>query len=119
MPVWSKLPKWGQWLAGTVAGVTAMVTLYAYAEDIVDPMFVSEKQLEELKAHHDEDVVQIITELAAQKKADRIQRNHRELARLQRALVGENYANEAERQFILQEINRLQIALACDEEGIC
>lgn len=106
-------------MVGLAACIGATVTLWGYGDALADPYFVSEKQLSDLKEHHEGDIESILTELAQQKKSDRIQRNHRELARLQRALIGENYANEAERFFILQEIDRLQKALACDEEDIC
>ena len=50
---------------------------------------------------------------------DRVQRNHRELARLQRDLTGGKYANDDERAFMILEIQRLQKAIACDETEVC
>lgn len=109
--VWQKIPMWSKWLAALVGGLGALWVLIGWGADAYNHF--------EKADHHNQDIQLVLEEIAAQKKADRIQRNYRELQRVQRELIGEKYSNEAEKSFMLSEIKRLENAILCDEQGVC
>jgi gas vesicle protein len=119
MSLWGDLSAKGKVIAGIVGGIAALGTVYAWSSGAVDTLITTEKERQELEQHHDSDIKNVLQLIADEKKSDRIQRNHRELSRLQRDLVGEKYQNEGEKVFMTQEIQRLENELRCDEKGIC
>ena len=59
------------------------------------------------------------TELGVVLKTLEIQKDQERLMELNRDLVAERYANDAEKQFIINEIQRLQAKSLCDTQNIC
>jgi hypothetical protein len=106
-----KLPVWSKWLTSLTAGLGAMWLLIAW--------LINGYEHFEKAQHHSADIQMVLERAAEEEKRDRIQRNYRELARLQRDLIGEKYRNEGEREYIIEEIRALNAALACDERGEC
>lgn len=120
--VLQKIPMWSKWLAAVVGGLGALWIAIGWGADAYKHF--------EKKEHHDEDIQILLQDIAErdqkmqeqianQKREDRIQRNMRELQRLQRDLVGQKFGSEAEKEFILAEIQRLERAILCDQQGVC
>ena len=101
MSIWSKIPTWGQWIAGTAAGIGVLYSTYLFADEAIDRAIVTESELAE-----------VITQ-------QRLSQNQVKLSDLTRDIIAERYANEAEKEFILREISRLQKEIKCDTEGKC
>jgi uncharacterized membrane protein YciS (DUF1049 family) len=111
MNYWKKLPTWGQWVSGVVAGVAAI--------GIVIGWITLTFGLVHTQVEADEMEQQIYQVMADEKKADRIQRNRKDLSQLKRELVGEYYRTEGEKELIKLDIVRIEKELLCDEEKIC
>jgi uncharacterized protein HemX len=120
--VLQKIPMWSKWLAAVVAGLGAVWVIIGWGADTYKHF--------EKKEHHDQDIQILLQDIAErdqkmqeqianQIREDRIQRNMRELQRLQRDLVGQKFGSEAEKEFILAEIQRLERAILCDQQGVC
>ena len=122
MNAWEKLPTWGKWMSSVVAGLAAVGMLINWGMTGADALhWESEAEANkiELEEHHDEDVKELLQMIADEKKTDRIGRNKRKLKRLERDFIAGRYANDNERQFLIEEIADLKRAIRCDEEGIC
>lgn len=119
MPSLASLSNKAKLVAGIVGGLTALGSVWAWSSGFAGNLITTEAERKILEQHHEEDIANVFEVLAQEKKNDRIQRNHRELSRLQRDLVGEKYANEGEKVFMVEEIKRLEEELRCDEKGIC
>lgn len=127
--MWQKfkeIPTWGKWLAGLVTLITALGTLGAWAGDGIDKFVATEKERLELQEHHDEDVKNILQHLAEQEtarveeaKRARLSNAHEKLSDKRAILVGEKYANEAERLLIVDDIKRLNAEIRCIEYNEC
>ena len=102
---------WSKVLAGVVAIAASAGTVSVWALDAYKHF--------EKTADHNEDIAKVLELIAEEKKFDRVQRNQRELQRLERDLVGGKYANEDEKTFIILEIKDLKSSIRCDVEGIC
>jgi len=114
-----KLSTRGKILAGIVAGIGAIGAIYTWSSGLADNLITTETERQALEQHHDQDIASVLDLIAQEKKNDRVQRNHRELSRLQRDLVGEKFSNEGEKLFMVEEIRRLEKELLCDEKGVC
>jgi len=108
---WKELPIYGKWLAGVVAGLGAAGTIITGVV-IGIGWFHTQAEADELEQR-------VYQFMADEKKADRMQRNRKDLAKLQRDLIGQRYTTQGEKSFIEGEIRRLQAVLLCDEAGIC
>ena len=124
--LWSKLPKWGQWVSSVVAGLVALYGVAVWAKDNVDSVITTESERLQLEAHHNEDVKRILDHLATKEaeaveseKRSRLSNNYQRLGDLQRELVGEKYNTEGERLLIVEDIKRLQKDIRCDETKQC
>ena len=111
MSWFEKIPMWQKLVASVVGLFASLWLVIGWAQTAYEHFEKTE--------HHNKDIQKVLEVLAEEKKADRIGRNHRELARLQRDLIGENYQTEGERIFIVEEIKRLEKVLRCDQDGIC
>lgn len=98
---WKKLPTWGQWLAGVGGGVAVLYSAAVWSAEAVDKAVVTE------------------TELGVVLKSLQVQKDQERLMELNRDIIAERYANDAEKQLILTEINAIQARLKCANEGIC
>ena len=111
-----------KWIAGVVAGLAAIWTVLTWGAAGMNYVHTEPEAAAlkvELKEHHNQDTQLILQMIADEKKADRVQRNQRELVRLERDLVGGKYANEDEKEFMKLEIEDLKKAIHCDLDGIC
>ena len=111
-----------KWIAAVVAGLAAIGTALTWGASGMDYVYTTPKAealKQEIEEHHNTDTQLILQLIADEKKADRVQRNQRELVRLERDLVGGKYANEDERRFMLLEIEDLKAAIHCDVDDIC
>lgn len=108
---WKAMPRYGKWISSVVGGLAAIWLTIGWAQNGYEHLH-TQPEADEMK----EEMYQFI---ADEKKMDRIQRNHRELSRLQRDLIGGKYANDGEKEFLIGEINLLNSTLRCDEEGVC
>lgn len=106
-----RIPMWSKILAAIVAGLAAIGTMIAWGQDAYEHFETSE--------HHDADVQAVLEVIAQEKKNDRIQRNRRELKRLERDFVANRFSNPAEKELVKTEIEDLKAQILCDEEGIC
>ena len=102
---------WSKILAAIVAGLAALGTLTAWGANAYKHFETSE--------HHDGDIQAVLEVIAEEKKYDRIQRNRRELKRLERDYLGGKFSNVLEKELIEEEIKDLKVQIRCDEEGIC
>lgn len=102
---------WSKVLAGIVAGIAAIGTMVAWGQDAYEHF--------ETTDDHKGDIQAVLEVIAQEKKYDRIQRNRRELKRLERDYLGGKFANELEKELIDAEIKDLKAQILCDEEGIC
>ena len=102
---------WSKVVAGIVALAAALGTVAVWGKDAYNHF--------EKAADHSKDIAEVLEVIAQEKKYDRVQRNRRELQRLERDLVGGKYSNDNEKEFIIIEIKDLKNAIRCDEEGIC
>ena len=98
---WQKLPSWGQWLAGVGGGIAVLYSAAVWSADAIDKAIVTEDELNQVS------------------KTLRIQLNSTQLTNLQRDLIGEKYANDGEKEFIVQQIQQIQQQLKCDQQNIC
>jgi len=118
----SKRSKWKTWLPAGAAAFTIIAFLGTWAvagNDKIHWQSEADADKTEIQQQHTHDIEAVLKEIADQKKLDRIQRNHRELSRLERDLIGEKYETLGEKEFIISEITRLGTSLHCDETGIC
>jgi hypothetical protein len=96
-----KLPKWKTWATSLVALCAALYAMYAWGADTIDRAIVTEG------------------ELGLVMKQLRINKNQDKLMELNRDVIAERYANDAEKEFIISEIKDIQKELKCDVENIC
>ena len=97
----NELPTWSKWLTSAAAIVTTLYAAYAWSADTIDKAIVSEG------------------ELGLVLKQLRIEKNQDRLMELNRDVIAERFANEAEKEFILKEISDIQKELDCDVRGVC
>lgn len=98
---WSKLPTWGQWIAGVGAGIAVIYSAALWSAEAIDNAIVTEGELG-----------LVIKQL-------RIDKNQDKLMELNRDIIAERFANDAEKEFILTEIKEIQKELRCDVENKC
>lgn len=111
MSIWEKIPMWSKIVASIVAGIAALGTMGVWAKDAYKHF--------ETAAQHDADIQAVLEVIAEEKKADRIQRNRRELKRLERDYIGGKFSNADEKKLVETEIQELKALIRCDEEKIC
>lgn len=97
----TELSNTGKIISGIVAGIVALTTIYVWGSEAIDKAVVTEGELGEVM------------------KSLRVQKNQEKLMELNRDIVAERFANEAEKEFVLKEIEKLQKALKCDVENKC
>ena len=122
MITWNEVPNMAKWIVGVVAGFAAIGTVVTWGASGYEHIHTqpeADAMQAEIEQHHNQDLTAVYQMLANEKRADRVQRNQRELVRLERDLVGGKYANEDERQFMMLEIEDLKAAIHCDVDGIC
>lgn len=102
---------WAKVLTAIVAIFTALGTMALWGQTAYEHFETAEQ--------HDEDIQAVLEVIAAEKKYDRIQRNRRELKRLERDYIGSKFSNDAEKTLVENEIKELKALIRCDEEGIC
>ena len=111
-----------KWIVAVVAGLAAigtMVTWGATGYDHIHTQPEADSMKQEIEEHHNKDLTAVYQMLANEKRTDRVQRNQRELVRLERDLLGGKYSNEDERRFMVLEIQDLKAAIHCDLDNIC
>lgn len=99
--VWNKLPTWSQWLTSVGGAIVLIYAAAVWGAEAIDQAIVTEGELGEVM------------------KSLRVQKNQEKLMELNRDIVAERFANEAEKEFVLKEIEKLQKALKCDIENKC
>lgn len=99
--IFKNLPTWSKWATSFVALCGALYAVYAWGEDAIDRAVVTENEL-----------AKVMQQL-------QVQQDQEKLMELNRDLVAERFANEAEKEFVLKEIERLQKDLNCLQKNRC
>jgi hypothetical protein len=119
---WGKVPAVAKYIGAIIVIVSftgTVITQLRAGNDAIHWQHEADADKAEMVEHHENDIEMVLIEIADQKRLDRIQRNYRELDRLERDVDGEKWETEAEHQRMLRTIIRLEKALLCDEEAIC
>lgn len=92
-----KLPRWSKWATSFVALCGAMYAMYAWGGETIDKAIVTEKELGA-----------VLTGIS-------IQHNQERLLQLQRDILAERFANEAEKNLVIKEFEKIQRELNCQQ----
>lgn len=95
------LPRWKTWLTSIVAIGGAVGAMYVWGSEAIDKAVVTEG------------------ELAGVMQQLQIQKDQEKLMELNRDVVAERFANEAEKELVMKEIERLQKELDCLQKNKC
>lgn len=110
MSWWTRLTRKGQWLVGAIAALTTIIgTLVVFHNQVKQGVAVVDSMVT-TEAEHDHDVDSVLQEIYKQnrrielqsigedirEKTDMLNRNAREIKRLERDLAGGHYSNEGE-----------------------